>query len=364
MFSERLTFNHEFSTKIRAGLVGCGGQAFRNILPAFHFAPVELVALADVCVDRAHAYAKQFGAGRVYQDYRLMLEHEQLDAVFFATGYDESWRPLYPAQAADAMRAGCHAWIEKPPADSVSAIEELRNISRECGRQVGVGFMKMFSPATAKVRAILKQPEFGKPTTLYLRDPEKLPPAHLRGDPEHMHYFLDHIVHPMSVIHSLMGPLRRMYLEEGPDGEPIFAMKFSSGAAGVLHMPWGMSGTSPMERLEIVGQGANVIVENNIRLTYYRPGHRGLGRYEYGRIGDFTSSDADAPLHWEMDCYSGQPYNMHLFSQGYAQEILYFCQCILNVEPIRIGGLDDAWHIVRFFEACQRAGRQPIEFSD
>ena len=364
MFSHRLSYAHEFKEKIKVGFVGCGGQAFRNLLPCFQYAPVDLVATCDNDIERAEAYARQFGALRSYSEFEKMLANETLDAVFLATGYNENSLPNYPPQACKAMEAGCHVWIEKPPASSVAEIEMLHKVKHDTGRQIGVGFMKMFSPSAHKVKEIMSSKEFGSPTTFYLRDPEKLPPLKDRNVPSKMVYLLDHIVHPGSLIHFLMGPLKRLYIEEGPDGEAMLVMKFKNKACGVLHMPWGKSGTSPMERLEVVGQGANVVVENNTRLTYYRPGHRGLGNFEYGRIGDFTGADDHAPLYWEMDCYSGQPFNMHIFYQGYAQEILYFSQCLLQNKPVSIGGIGDAWHIIRFYEALQSVGNIPIEFDD
>jgi predicted dehydrogenase len=364
MFSHRLSYSHEFKQKIRVGFAGCGGQAFRNLLPGFQYSPIELLATCDIDLEKANAYARQFGALRSYDDYDKMLEKETLDAVFLATGYNDMCLPNYPEQARKAMESGCHVWFEKPPASSMAEIENLQKIKQNTGRQIGIGFMKMFTPSASKVKEIIHTNEFGSPTTFYLRDPEKLPPREHRNDPRKMIYLLDHIVHPASLIHFLMGPLRRMYVEEGPDGEAMIVMKFINKACGVLHMPWGQSGTSPMERLEVVGQGANVVVQNNTRLTYYRQGHRGLGSYEYGRIGDFIGADDHAPLYWEMDCYSGQPFNMHLFYQGYAQEILYFCQCLLQDKQVSVGGIGDAWHIMRFYEALKSAGRTPIEFDD
>lgn len=363
MFSHRLAYSHEYERKLRVGLAGCGGQAFRNILPSFQYAPVDLVAVCDIDSARAAAYARTFGALRSYGDYQEMLAREELDAIFLATGYDANAHPRYPQQAAVAMRAGFHVWIEKPPASSVKDIEEVRAVQEETGRQVGVGFMKMFTPSAAKVKKIIARSDFGAPTSMYLRDPEKLPLQSDRGNPQKMIYLLDHIVHPASLIHHLMGQIRRIYVEEGPAGEAVITMKFTSGACGVLHLPWGQSGMSPMERLEIVGQGANVVVDNNVRLTYYRPGHRGLGSNEYGRIGDYTGADDDAPLHWEMDGYSGQPYNMHLFYQGYAPEILYFCERLLKDEPIAIAGLGDAWHVMRFYETLRTITSAPIELA-
>ena len=364
--STRLSYRHEYERRLRVALVGCGGQAFRNILPTFHYAPVELVATCDVDAGRAAAFARDHAAARSYGDYRTLLEKEAgaLDAVFLATGYDAAGAPLYPLQAPLALEAGLHVWMEKPPAARVEQIEALREVRDRTGRQVGVGFMKMFSPAARKVHEIIRRPEFGRPTTFYLRDPEMLPPREVRHDLRRMVYVLDHVVHSASLIHHLMGPVRRLYLEEGPGGESVVTLKFTSGACGVLHMPWGQSGMCPKERFEVVGQGANVVVENNHRLTYYRPGHPGGGPYEYGRIGDFTGADDCAPLVWEIDGYSGQPFNMHIFYQGYAEEVLYFCQCLLEGRPVRLAGLEDAWHITRFFEALQSAGDQPVELPD
>ncbi|MEV4412406.1 Gfo/Idh/MocA family oxidoreductase [Catellatospora sp. NPDC049609] len=364
MFSSRIKFAYEHPRRLRVAVVGCGGQAYRNILPCFQYAPVELVAVCDAIPERAEAYARQFGAAEVYQDLTALLESADVDAVLLATGYDEDGRPRYPEQAKQVLRSGRHAWIEKPPAASSAELAELHRESTVAGRQVGVGLMKMFSTSVNRVAQIISQPEFGAPTTLYLRDPEKLPPAAERNNLDSMHWFLDHIVHPASVLQRLMGPVRRLYTEEGPDGEPIFTIKFQNGAAGVLHMPWGMSGNSPMERLEVVGQGANVVVENNTRITYYRPGHRGVGDYEYGRIPDFTSELDVAPLHWEMDSYSGQPYNLNLFVQGYAQEIIYFATQLLAGKDIEIAGLRDAWHVMRFYEACAQASNQVVEFTE
>ncbi len=365
-FSKRIIYGHEYERRVRVALVGCGGQSFRNLLPAFHYAPIDLIATCDIDANRARAYGRRHGAERSYGDYHELLNREadRLDAVFLATGYDQAGMPLYPAQATLAMEAGLHVWMEKPPAARVEQIEALREIRDRTARQVGVGFMKMFSPAARKAYEIVHSAEFGCPTTCYLRDPEMLPPREHRHDLSRMVYVLDHVVHSASLLHHLMGPVRRLYLEEAPGGDSMVVMKFSSGACGVLHMPWGQSGLCPKERFEVVGQGANVVVENNRRIMYYRRGYPGSEPFEYGRVGDFTSANDCAPLCWEIESYSGQPFNMHIFYQGYAQELLYFCQCLLENRPVRIAGLEDAWHVIRFFETLQHVGDQPVELPE
>lgn len=354
-------FAFECDRRIRAAMVGCGGQAYRNLLPSFAYAPIDLVVTCDVNGDVARSYAAQFGADRWTNSYEEVLASGDLDAVFLAVGYDAAGRPRYPQMAEEAVAAGLHVWMEKPPAATTAEIERLHTAVKAADRRIGVGFMKMFSATTTRVLDLIGRPEFGRPTTVSLRDPELLPPKERRTDQAAMMYFIDHIVHPVSTLHRLLGPVDRIYMDDAPNGGAIIAIGFSSGTVGVLHLPWGQSETSPMERLEIVGEGANVVVEGNLEVTYYRPGHRGATQMSYGRGADFTSDPDVAPVRWQMDGYSGQPYNMHLFYQGYAPELIYFARCVLDGHPVGVGSLEDAWYVTAFFEACQGPSRTTID---
>jgi len=89
----RITYNHEYERRVRAGMIGCGGHAFRNIMPAFRYAPVDLAATCDLDRSRAETAAGLFGAGAVYTDYREMLAKERLDAVFVVTNNGADGRP-------------------------------------------------------------------------------------------------------------------------------------------------------------------------------------------------------------------------------------------------------------------------------
>lgn len=57
-----IRFRHEYERRLRVAVVGCGGHAYRNILPALNFLPVELLATCDIARERAAAYARIFGA--------------------------------------------------------------------------------------------------------------------------------------------------------------------------------------------------------------------------------------------------------------------------------------------------------------
>jgi predicted dehydrogenase len=257
----------------------------------------------------------------------------------------------------DVLRAGAHAWIEKPPAASVAEVEAMMSASRDTDKFVAVGLKKMFAPANVKAREIIVRPEFGGVSTITARYPQHLPPVEQRGDARTMLGFLDHIVHPYSVLRLLGGPVESLFVERNHrTGASITSLRFVSGAVGSLHLSHGQSGMAPLERTEVVGSGgASVIVDNNIRVTYYRPGTPEGG---YGRAGTFFGPDDSAPLTWEPEFSLGQLYNKGLFLLGYAPEIRYFCDCVLEDRPPQIGNLDDAHELLRVYEAyCQPDGQ-------
>jgi len=346
---------------IRAGFVGCGNHAFRNVYPTLQFAPVELVATCDLDGERAAAYADQFGADRSYEDHTEMLNEESLDAVFIVVGYGEGGRPLYPPVAEDVLRAGCNAWIEKPPAASADEIRELIRVEDETDQFVNVGLKKVYNPAVAKAKEITEREEFGAVDTISVRYPEPLPD---REDPDQklshdssLIGFLDHLVHPGSVISYLGGPMESVHVSASDDGGGFLTIRFESDAVGTIHMAAGDSGSSPLERVEVVGDGANVVVENGIELEYYRPYDKG----PYGRTTDFMDGEGKAPIRWQPEFSLGQLYNKNLFSLGYYHEITEFAESCLDGTPPEKAGTEMALELLRLYEAVLQGENRHIE---
>lgn len=346
--------------RIRAGFIGCGSHSFRNIFPTFQFAGVNLVATCDHSLEKAAAYAKLFGAERSYSDYQEMLKKEQLDAVFIVTNYDSDGTPQFMRLAQDCMRAGVHVWVEKPPSASVKEIEDTIKISKETGKFVLVGFKKCFFPAVEKAKAITQKEEFGKLSSIYTRYPQYIPSESDKADRANPAIigFLDHLVHPMSILNFIMGKVHTLYFQRSDIGSGYGLFQFKNGATGVIHFAHGTSGTCPLERLEVIGSGANVVVDNGIKLTYYRPGSRGQGGY--GGSPSYIGPDECAPIYWEPEFSLGQLYNKGLFMLGYYGEVKYFAECVKANTPPKKCGLEDALEITKIFEAFMKPEGQLI----
>jgi predicted dehydrogenase len=132
-------------SKLRVGVIGAGGIATYAHIPGYKKAAeagkVELVALADINLERAQSVAAEHGFARAYGDYKEMLAKERLDAVSITTPN------LYHAPAAiAALEAGCHVLCEKPPAMNPAEVEAMIAAAQAAGKICTVGLNYRFHP--------------------------------------------------------------------------------------------------------------------------------------------------------------------------------------------------------------------------
>ncbi len=347
----QIKYQFEYERRLKACFVGAGGHSFRNVYPALRYAPVDLAAVSDIALDRAQAYAKLFGGERAYADHREMFAREKPEIVFVVTAYHMDGRVQATDIAKDALAAGAHVWMEKPTAASLDEVRDLAARAKAADRQVMTGIKKVFFPAIEKLGEIVASPAFGRLSSLYLRYPQALPPTDKRGDLVAMQSFLDHIYHPAAILNFLGGKIARASYEWEPhNGGSVLSFRYASGAIGTAHFAAGSSGASPFERVEAVGEGANAVVDNGTKLTYYRR----AALPTYGRAASFIQPDACAPLHWEPENSLGQLYNNNMFFLGYVPEILHLCDAVLDGRKIAKGSLDDVAEIMKLFEFFRR----------
>jgi len=353
--------------RVRAGCIGCGSHAFRNVYPAMQFAPVELVATCDLSLDKAQAFARQFGAQRAFDDHRRMLETERLEAVFIVVGYDAQGRPMYPKLATEALHAGCHVWMEKPPAAAVAELIALRRTAEQADRHVLVGFKKAFAPANRKAKRLMQADGF-TPHLLMLQYPQSIPTAeqfaaYRAGEREGaVVSFLDHLCHPASLMVELFGRPDRLSFVRSHHGGGVASFTWADGRVATLALTAGQSSNGGMERTTIVGtDGRHIVVENNQRVTLFR--HE--AKLRYGASPDFYLGDADqAAAVWQPECSLGQLYNKSLFLLGYYDEVNDFARGILDGAAPERGGIEQAIDVTAIFEAFHEGPQRVIRIGD
>ena len=347
--------------EIRAGVVGCGSHAFRNIFPCFQFAHVNLLATCDLDQTRAETYARRFGADHAFTDYRRMLERVELDAVFVILGYDDQGRPQYPQVAIDCMERGAHVWIEKPPAATVAEIDRMADVAAATGRQAMVGFKKMFFQPNRKAKSIMGDPAFGNPVVATLHEPHAIPTssdyaAYLdRGEYNRdVLWFLDHVCHPVSAMVYLFGGPETMTFQRCDRNGAGVATFCYAGDGPVVSVVFtaAQADNGGRDRILIVSdRNQHVVVDNNLRVMWHR-GRAGQSVFPYGATPDFYAAPPEqASAVWEPEFSLGQLYNKGIFLLGYYGEIEHFAQAILADRPVEHGTLAHARTITRIFQA-------------
>jgi predicted dehydrogenase len=342
---------------VRIGFVGCGAHATRSIYPSLRHAPIELIAVCDLVEERAEATARAFGGKRWYTDFRAMLESEDLDALFVVVGPD-----AHPPIAIDAMRAGLHVFVEKPPCRTIAQAEEMAEVSCSTGKFLMVAFKKRFCPTYVRAREILDSEEFGSPTSIDARlglwiDSDRLDQSASTPDAALEDRFfmllLDYFIHHLDLLRFFMGEVEELYYERNVIHErPTYAasLRFKNGAIGSLYMTALQSPNSFQERVEIVGEGSNVAIDNVSRLTYYR-------RAASPPEDSFVGADQEAPLVWEPAFSLSQVRNKVLFIGGFAGEVRHFADSVLSGTAPTCD-ISDGLEAVRLVHAlCQGPGR-------
>jgi len=352
----------DYERVVRVGFVGCGSHAFRNIYAALQFLPARLAAVCDLDIRRAEAFARQFGAEAAYNNTADMLTHDELDAVLVVTNYDERGRLRYPEIAREALAAGKHVWMEKPPAATVAEIEAMQAAADAAGKNVVVGFKKMFAPANRKAKELIDAPDFGPVSLgtfqypLHVPSPDEMARYFAGEAVGDVVEFLDHLCHPISVMLMLLGMPKTLVFQAGPSCAGAATFTFESGATATLAMSAGAPMTPLFERTMVVGDGQAVTVDNNTRVTRHR--QPGLG---YGRDPDFFAPGTDgASLVWEPEFSLGQLYNKGLFLLGYWGSLNEFTASILEDRAPQMATLTHARQATQIFQAFAQGPRKVI----
>ena len=254
---------------LRIAVIGAGEMSMWAILPALHLAPVHLQAICDLDEERAKEAAIKFGTERWYTDYREMWANEDLEAVIVQMNP----QPRQPV-VLEALAAGYHVWMPKPPAESLLATIELAAAADESGNVLMVNFQRRFSFAVRRAMEIMQHDSFGPLTQMSLSFCSGLFTG-ARGrdykDPIHA-FLLDMAPHHLDLALHIGGPVQRMSLFHTQSGDGIalaLSMEFASGAVGTMQLNSQRIWWRNYDRIEITGTGEYLVLDDLWKIKHY-----------------------------------------------------------------------------------------------
>lgn len=229
---------------IRWGLIGCGDIATKRVAPALRDLPnCELVAVSRARADLAEPFARQFGAGKWYADWRDLVVDPEIDAVYVATPVH-----LHAAQTILAAEHGKHVLCEKPMALDLTQCDRMIAASRSHQTKLGVAYYRHLYPLLRRVSEIIQSGEIGRVILVQINAFERFNPSpddprfwFLRRDQAGGGPMFDFGCHRVEVLLHLLGSVDRVassvgriLFEREVEDTAVAIMEMRSGTRAVL----------------------------------------------------------------------------------------------------------------------------------
>lgn len=152
--------------KLRAGIVGIGFIGAVHVEQLRRLGNVDVVAITDS--SNAEQKAKDLFIPKGYEDYKEMIDKENLDCIHICTP-NNTHRDI----AMYAMERGVNVICEKPMTCTVEDAKVMRDFAKEKGLVHAMNFNCRFYPMAYKMRQMVKSGEVGDIYTIhggYLQD--------------------------------------------------------------------------------------------------------------------------------------------------------------------------------------------------
>jgi predicted dehydrogenase len=263
----------------------------------------ELAWICDVDGGRRDEYARRYPEARSTASFEEALADDSIEAVTIATPV-----PTHHALAKQALEAGKHVFVEKPPAMRGEEMEELVALAVERGLVLMPGHLLLYHPGLRKVKELVDAGELGEVACVY-GNRQNL--GVIRSN-ENALWSLG--VHDLSVILWLLDeePSEAVaygtdYLQEGIEDVVFCFLRFPSGRVAHMHLSW--LDPHKLRRMTVVGREKMVVfddMELERKVTVYEKAPwepaESYGEWRT-RTGDIYSPKIanDEPLRLELE---------------------------------------------------------------
>jgi myo-inositol 2-dehydrogenase/D-chiro-inositol 1-dehydrogenase len=310
------------SQPLQIGIIGAGriGRVHAKHL-AYHVPRASLSVVADIDREAARDCADEFEVPRAVQDYREVLDDQNLDAVVICSSTDTHKQIIEEAAAAEK-----HIFCEKPIAFRLEDIDEALAAVDRAGVKFQVGFNRRFDPSFCRVRKAVEEGEVGQPHLLHLISRDPSPPS-IDYIERSGGLFFDMTIHDFDMARFLVSSeVTEIYAEGAVRVDPeIGEVGDLDTAVVTIRFENGVIGTIDNSREAVYGYDQRTEVFGS------------KGRVQSGNVYPNTTVvsteehvQRDLPLHFFIERYV----------ESYRAEMEAFVDAIIEDEPVPVDGED------------------------
>src|ERR1041385_1134545 len=231
--------------KVRVGLLGAGYVSSYHARALRSLPFVEIAGIADTDLNRAEDLAAKFHIPKVYASLQEM-EDARLDVVHILTP-----PATHAALALEAMKMGCHVFVEKPMAETVADCDRMIERAAEKGLVLSVNHSARMDPIVLQALEMIRSGACGEVSGAdFFRSSDyqaysggpNIPPQFRNGS----YPFQDLGVHGLYLLEAFLGAVRhadiRYYASGIGDPNLVFdewrAMVECERGAGQMYISW------------------------------------------------------------------------------------------------------------------------------
>jgi predicted dehydrogenase len=216
----------------------------------------ELTWICDGSAEQLTPFRRRFPQARATEQFEEMLADETLQAVVIATPV-----PTHYELAKQALEAGKHVLVEKPPAMRGAEMDELVGLAADRDLVLMPGHLLLYHPGVQKLKELIDGGELGEVLCVY-GNRQNL--GIVRAN-ENALWSLG--VHDLSVILYLLDEepevataQGRDFLQEGVEDVVFCYLRFPSGKIAHMHLSW--LDPHKMRRLTVVGRDKMAVFDD------------------------------------------------------------------------------------------------------
>jgi len=274
---------NESDKVLRLGLIGCGSIAQESHLPAIsQIHSTRLVAVTDLDLSKAMVVKEKFRPVHVCEDYKELLELEEVDAVDICAPTKS-----HAEIAVAAAKAGKHVLCEKPIA---LTLEEADRMIKTCEKnhvKLMIAHSRRFIPRYSIVKRLIKERKIGKPIwALQISRRTKAEPRSWYFDPKMTYGPIAEVgIHDADLLRwffndevaQVQGTARRK-TPNSPLYDQVFAaLKFRRGSVGSFEVGYVLpKGYAQYTTLEVMGSEGFVSASDNYMNTLLKGAENGV----------------------------------------------------------------------------------------
>ena len=164
---------------LRVGIVGCGDMGNRHAAAWAEVPGAQLYAVVDNKPESACALAERYHAPHCCHDYRQALALPDLDVVSVCIP-----TAFHAEVSLFAMQQHKHVFCEKPIALTLEDADAMIALAERQGVQLGVAFLRRYSPVFEQLRTLLASGAVGRPVMAHSVDIREQRPKLMMHDRE------------------------------------------------------------------------------------------------------------------------------------------------------------------------------------